>query len=165
VTGFAERWGRRRTLLLLALWMPVGQVALYVARGFGSPIPEENLAAELPRLVAQIVLLYLVGCLTATAFLSSLRRHPRHPVAVCLVYLPFVPIGFLLALAGGLLGVAGVIVGGTAPFVIPWGLCRWAPQGAEAQNRGPSGAAAPDGDQARSGESPSACGEAAGKKK
>ena len=112
-------WDDRRLAMALGLWMPLMMVAVRLVRFDEWFVSWSELLG--------LALFYLVGCLAAAAFVSSIRRHPRRRLIVSLVYLLFMPVSVLFALAGGLFGTVGVLVGGTSVFVVPWGICRAMP--------------------------------------
>lgn len=112
-------------VLLFGVWLPLTQGILFAARFHDDPAVDN--AVMFPGLLFGLLLFYLVGCLTMVPFLLSHRRHPGRAVLVNLVYLPFLGCAVLGSLIGGLLGVPGVLVGGTLPLLVPWVVCRLVP--------------------------------------
>ncbi len=123
-TGSSASQRRHRlNVALLGLWMPVAQTALFASR-FGHVAPDD---VNLVQFLLSVVLFYLVGCLSAMTYLSSLKRHAGRKVMVTAVYIPFMVFGLAGALLGGLLGPIGVLIGGSGVFVLPWSICRLIP--------------------------------------
>ncbi len=111
-----SRRGLYARTMLFGLWLPITQGLVFASRFHDLP----EVAQDVPAIAFGLVMFYLVGCLTMMPFLVSHRRHPGRALLVNLVYLPFLFFAAVGSLMGGLLGVPGVIVGGTLPVLIPW---------------------------------------------
>ena len=107
-------------VLIGGLWLPIAEIVLFFERFDRVPLHPMELLGYL--------LFYVVGCVSVWAFTSSFRRQAGRALLVILLYLPFIPIGVLFALGGGLFGPFGVVVGGAIAFIIPWAVLRAIPK-------------------------------------